>query len=433
MIDLVRNSRLPEKPEYPGVGSSMGIDLDVLKSLRKQWLSNFDWEKEQDKLNKLHHYTAKIEGLEIHFVHHKSNDPNAIPLLLNHGWPGSFLEFIPIIDGLTKKAKTSTGKPVSFDIIIPSLPGYAFSSPPPEGWTVEDTARVFNTLMTEVLGYKKFAVHGTDLGAPIAYHLYDTFNTTTRAAHFVFLPFYPLTPDGLVANNITLSPGEEVTEQNYVRWSTTEGGYFQEHSYKPNTIGLALYDNPLGQLAWIGEKFLNWSDPSAGTSPSVLNYHEILRSVSLYYLTKSFVSSVYMYAQNVNGFKTEYTKARTDAPMLFSTFKYNIAFWPKEVLAKLGNLVQYRCDLNLNYHGILSATNCKSSNMCVTTFIRYYCEICDYLISFNQIEDECEHIKNKKPEKCKKAIKAEKIKTVKPCKNCEKQIIERQKKKNAGK
>ncbi|RSL40964.1 hypothetical protein CEP53_013055 [Fusarium sp. AF-6] len=342
MIELVRDYRLPDQPEYPGVGSSMGIDLDVLKGLRKQWLSDFDWKTEQANLNKLHHYTARIEGLDIHFVHHKSNDPNAIPLLLNHGWPGSFLEFIPLIEPLLKSAKTSTGKPASFDIIIPSLPGYAFSSPPPEGWTVEDTARVFNTLMTGVLGYKKFAVHGTDLGAPVAYHLYDAFNATTRAAHFVFMPFYPLTPDEIVARNITLSPGEEFTEQNFVRWATTEAGYFQEHSHQPNTIGLALYDNPVGQLAWIGEKFINWSDPSAGTSPSLLDHNEILRSVSLYYLTKSFVPSVYMYAQNLNGFKTEYTKARTDAPMLFSTFKYNVGFWPKELLAELGNLVQYR-------------------------------------------------------------------------------------------
>ncbi|KAJ4323529.1 hypothetical protein N0V84_004269 [Fusarium piperis] len=325
MIELVRNSRLPDKPEYPGVGSSMGIDLDVLKSLKKQWLSDFNWKTEQDNLNKLHHYVATIEGLDIHFVHHKSNDPNAIPLLLNHGWPGSFLEFIPIIDPLTKKAKTSTGKTVSFDVIIPSLPGYAFSSPPPEGWTSEDTARIFNTLMTEILGYKKFAVHGTDLGAPVAYHLYDAFNTTTRAAHFVFLPYYPLTPDELMARNITLSPEEEFAEQNF-----------------PNTIGLALYDNPIGQLAWIGEKFVNWSDPSAGTSPSVLDHDEILRSVSLYYLTKSFISSVYMYAQNPMGFLAEYRKARTDAPMLFSTFKYNVGFWPKELVEEAGNLVQYR-------------------------------------------------------------------------------------------
>lgn len=183
-------------------------------------------------MNRLHHYTAKIEGLDIHFVHHKSKNPNAIPLLLNHGWPGSFLEFLPVIEPLLLQAKTSTGKPVSFDIIIPSLPGYAFSSAPPENWTAGDTARVFNTLMTKVLGYKKFAVHGTDLGSLVAYHLYDAYNTTTRAAHFTFMPFYPLTPEKLPEWNITLSPDEEFVEKRFVEWATTEAGYFQEHVYQ---------------------------------------------------------------------------------------------------------------------------------------------------------------------------------------------------------
>lgn len=181
---------------------------------------------------RLKHFTAAIEGLTIHFVHEKANASNAIPLLLIHGWPGSFLEFAPIIDQLTEEAQTSTGKPVSFNIVIPSLPGFAFSSPPPVNWTIQDTARVFNTLMTDVLGYDTYAIHGTDWGSTIAYILYDQYNKTIGAAHFAFLPFYPESPDHLAAEDITLSELEKVEEQNAMNWAGTGDGYFVEQTTK---------------------------------------------------------------------------------------------------------------------------------------------------------------------------------------------------------
>jgi pimeloyl-ACP methyl ester carboxylesterase len=125
---------------------------------------------------------------------------------------------------------------VAFDVIIPSLPGFAFSSPPPENWTAGDTARVFNTLMTDILGYSAYATHGTDWGCGIAYDLYDNFNTSVKAIHLAFLPFSPLQPDALAAQNITLSPLEEVEEQNFVAWSSTGNGYFAEQSTKVYTL-----------------------------------------------------------------------------------------------------------------------------------------------------------------------------------------------------
>ncbi|RAL11837.1 epoxide hydrolase family protein [Aspergillus homomorphus CBS 101889] len=341
MLEQIRSTRLPAEPVYVDTGNAKGITLSDLKSFREVWLTNFDWESEQKDLNKFHHYTTELEKLTIHFIHEKSNASNAIPLLLLHGWPGSFLEFAPIIKQLTEQATTSTGEPVSFDVIVPSLPGFAFSSPAPINWTIADTARVFNTLVTKVLGYSTYAIFGTDWGAGVGYTLYDQYNTTVRAGHLAFLPFFPLTLDALAAQNIILSPLEAFEEANTMEWNNSGEGYFTEQTTKPNTIGLALQDNPVGQLAWIGEKFLNWSDPQAGTSPSVLTHHEILRHVSLYYLTESFASSVVIYAQNPQGFSTVYTRARTDAPLLFSAFKYNVGFWPPALVAKTGNLVFY--------------------------------------------------------------------------------------------
>ncbi|KAJ7467178.1 Alpha/Beta hydrolase protein [Mycena latifolia] len=340
--DLIRNSRLPAKALYPNAGIYKGIELDFLRELKSEWAESFDWEAQQEELNQFKHYTTVIEGQTVHFVHEKSEDPDAIPLILLHGWPGSFYEFAPVIKPLSQPWTSATGKKVSYNVVVPSLPGFVFSSPPPENWTVDDTARIFNTLMTEVLGYSTYTVHGTDWGCAVGYSLYSFFNTTVRAAQFVFIPFFPPSAQEIAENNITLSDEQKVTEQRSTEWFTTGLAYFQEQTNKPNDIGLALYDSPVGQLAWIGGLSQRGSDPRAGTPPSVLNTTATLTSISLYYLTDSFLSSVWIYAQNPNGFHTVYTKANTDAPMLFSQYEYNIALWPQEYVAKVGNLVSYK-------------------------------------------------------------------------------------------
>ncbi|KAJ7162103.1 Alpha/Beta hydrolase protein [Mycena filopes] len=340
MKNLVKNTRLPVKPLDPEAGQEKGIELDFLRELQTEWSTTFNWETQQAELNQLHHFTANIEGLTVHFVHEKSEDPNAIPLILLHGWPGSFDEFLPIIKPLTQTANVN-GTSVSYNVVVPSLPGFLFSSTPPTNWTTDDTARIYNTLMTDVLGYTTYAVHGTDWGGVVAYSLYSFFNTTVRAVHLVFLPFLPPSPEDVAANNITLSDVQKVAQEQTTAWATTGNGYFLEQTTKPNDIGLALYDSPVGQLAWIGGKYKLWSDPRAGTPPSVLNSTAILTTVSLYYLTDSFLSSVWIYAQNPSGFGSVYTKAPTDAPMLFTQFEYNL-LWPEEYVAQAGNLVSYK-------------------------------------------------------------------------------------------
>ncbi|KAF5532794.1 epoxide hydrolase [Fusarium mexicanum] len=309
MIDLAKRTKLPTNGDY--FDPNAGIGLETLQSLRKQLIEDFNWDSEQQKLNKFHHFTAEIENQTIHFIHQKSHNPHAIPLVLNHGWPGSFLEFIPLIDKLKD----------DFHIIIPSLPGFAFSSAPPPTWTVDDTARVFNTLMTKVLGYTNYAVYGTDWGSGVAYSLYANFNTSVRLAHLSFLPFVTLNRTQLTAEGIKLSPLEEFEAQRAEEWATTGNGYYLEQTTKPNTIGLSLYDNPVGQLSWIAEKLIVFA---------------------FSYLTKSFASSVYIYYSNPKGFMTNYTKAETDAPLLFSGFKYNVGFWPRELVGRVGNLVSYK-------------------------------------------------------------------------------------------
>ncbi|KAL8987284.1 MAG: hypothetical protein Q9169_008714, partial [Polycauliona sp. 2 TL-2023] len=236
MLKLINDTQLPEKPQYPNIGATEGIDLDVLKGLREEWLNDFDWEEQQAYLNTFNHSTVVIEGLTIHFIHHVSQeDPDgAIPLLLTHGWPGSFMEFLPVIDPLTRSANSSSSpnqnnttnnktQPTTFNTIIPSLPGIAFSSSAPNAnWTLEDTARVFNTLMTSVLGYTTFAAHGTSNGAVLTFSLYDKFNSTVRAAHFPLLPFYSSVPEEIAALEVDLSELEAFEHQRAMSW--TENG-----------------------------------------------------------------------------------------------------------------------------------------------------------------------------------------------------------------
>ncbi|KAF5011271.1 hypothetical protein FDECE_2624 [Fusarium decemcellulare] len=322
MKELISNTRLPDEPLYPGLGFTKGLDLNQLREWKDAWLNDFDWRKEEEELNRFKHFTAVIDGLQVHFVHERADDVEAIPLVLLHGWPSSFLEFLPLVQELVQTSTTGDGKKVSFHVIIPSIPGYGLSGIPPEAWSVDDNINVIHKLVTEVLGYPKFAVHGTDIGCGIAYGLYARYSETCRAAHFSFIPFYPLLPTQLEEEKIELStPLEKEEEEIFVKWHESEWGYTVVHRKNPTTIGLALHDNPVGQLAWMGEKWVEWSDPRQGTAPSILHQNDILRVVSLYYLTGKFGYSVYSYAQNAGGIRKEpeaYTKPKTDAPMLFN-------------------------------------------------------------------------------------------------------------------
>ncbi|KAF8213741.1 Alpha/Beta hydrolase protein [Mycena galopus ATCC 62051] len=342
---LVNNTNLPAETLYPGAGLEFGMELDLLHNLKTQWMEGFDWATQEAELNELAQFTTTIGEQTVHFVHETSQDKDAVPLLLLHGWPSSIQEFLPVIKPLTQSwTNSTTGKNISFNVVVPSLPGFLFSSPVPQNWSDLETAGLINTLMTDVLGYSKYALHATDwiIFAGIGYYMYQSFNTSVRAANFVTLPFLPPSAQDIADNNITLSASQNVTLQRSVDYLTLDGGYFSEQTYKPNDIGLALYDNPVGQLAWIGSDFIRWSDPRAGTGPSVLTNTTILTGVSLYYLTKSFQSSVWQYARNPGVFRTDYTKAATDAPMWFSLFEYTTYFWPQEYAAKVGNLVGYK-------------------------------------------------------------------------------------------
>ncbi|KAH8919531.1 alpha/beta-hydrolase [Atractiella rhizophila] len=341
MNSLIQDYRLPSS--FSGSGWDHGSPTAWLSALKEQWLTKFSWREHEKEINSYQHFTTKIENVTLHFIHEKSKHQNSVPVLLLHGWPGSFLEFLPVIRPLQQVGSNPQGDQVSFDVIVPSLPGFGFSSLPSTEWTNEDTARVLNTLMVDVLGYDTYATYGTDWGGDPAYYLYSDYPSSVKASLFTFLPFIPLTLEQTQAANVSLDTFEKFALNQGAIFNAVGTGYLVEQTTKPNTIGLALHDSPMGQLAWIGEKLVSWSDPQFGVAPSTWTNDTILSWVSLYFLTDTFLSSTWIYTANGASTRPSYDDLEKipTAPMGMSNFKYNVAAWPKAYAAKVGNLTFY--------------------------------------------------------------------------------------------
>ncbi|KAG9082412.1 hypothetical protein FS749_006855 [Ceratobasidium sp. UAMH 11750] len=341
--DLVQRTKLPS---YSVLGSAgAGISLAWLKDRQSDWLNKYDWSKEQAALNKFNHSIVDIGNITVHFIHQRSSNPNAIPLLLTHGWPGSFYEFHNIIKPLSNPGKDSN---VSFHVIVPSMPGYGFSSPAPVDWNINKTASLFDTLITKVLNYKFYVAAGGDWGSGVTWAIHNNHADNVRAVLYngllpQFAPTYDdIANDPQFANDIgSLTEEQKERLNSNLVFSASGNGYFIEQTTRPATIGLALYDNPIGQLAWIGEKFLQWSDPQYGVPPSTITNNTILTAVSIYYLTGTFETSVNTYFQNPAGFNPTMLHASTNVPMGFAAYYYDLQYYPDFYVAKIGNFVYY--------------------------------------------------------------------------------------------
>ncbi|KAF8598946.1 alpha/beta-hydrolase [Ceratobasidium sp. AG-I] len=341
--DLVHRTQLPATSVLGSAGA--GIDLKWLKNRQTDWLEKFDWEKEQASLNRFNHSTVIIGSQTVHFIHQRSSHSNAIPLILTHGWPGSFYEFSQVITPLSSPINNTEQ---AFHVVVPSLPGFGFSSPTPAGWNVNDTATLFDTLLNDVLGYKSYAAVGGDWGCAVTWALHN--NHADHAKAILYTGLIPqlapsldtLLADPRFANDIaSLSELDKQRLQNNTIFPTSGNGYFIEQATRPATIGLALYDNPIGQLAWMGEKYLTGSDPQYGVPPSTITNNTIITSISIYYLTRTFETAANIYYENADVFQTQMRHAANQVPMGFSTYRYEFQYHPEFYLAKVGNLVFY--------------------------------------------------------------------------------------------
>jgi pimeloyl-ACP methyl ester carboxylesterase len=288
IIKRVREAQWPDRLDADDW--RYGADWDYMRSLAKYWVERFDWRKAEANLNRYPQFLARVGEYDIHFYYVKGRGPKPMPLILTHGWPGSVFEFLEAIGPLSDPASFGGSADDAFDVIVPSMPGFGFSSKPP-GKPIgpATTATLWNTLMTKVLGYSKYGAQGGDIG--------DQITTQLGRAYPEFLIGIHLNDIG---EDLTLPDENERTaeERAWVRDSDAEwkveGGYYDEQRTRPQTAAFALTDNPLGTAAWIVEKLKLWSDSPDRREP-VFTKDQVLTDVMIYLVTDTIGTSIWFY------------------------------------------------------------------------------------------------------------------------------------------
>jgi pimeloyl-ACP methyl ester carboxylesterase len=276
---------------------SQGIPLSYMREIRDYWANDYDWRRCEKLLNGWDQFETKIDGVDIHFLHVKSPHPDAMPLLITHGWPGSVLEFRHIIGPLTDPEAHGGKAKDAFHVIAPSLPGYGFSGKPTApGWSIQKIATAWEALMAR-LGYDKYVAQGGDWGSAVTRQLGVQAAAHCRGIH---LNMVSVRPDPDTMDDLT--PGETAAiaaAKHYVDW---DSGYSKQQSTRPQTLGYGLADSPMGQAAWIMEKFWAWTDCD-GHPENALSRDEMLDNVMLYWLPGAGASSARLYWESFGKFR----------------------------------------------------------------------------------------------------------------------------------
>ena len=316
--DRLRRTRWPD--EISGANWEYGVDLSFLQQICEYWRDRFDWKAQVERFSTFHHYRYSSEDIGIHFIHERGKGPAPIPLILTHGWPGSFLEMMRIIPLLSDPASYGGSSSDAFDVVIPSLPGYGFSDRPTgPGMNVFRIAELWTGLMNE-LGYNRFAAQGGDLGAGVSTALGLRHPDRIVALHLNFIPgsYRPfLGPDA------KLTSAEEEFFKVAGRWADERGAYAHVQRTRPQTAAYGLNDSPTGLAAWILEKFREWSDCD-GDVYRRFTRDELLANVTVYWMTETIHSSFRLYFEG------------RKAPLQFGAGEFvhaptAIAHFPKEL------------------------------------------------------------------------------------------------------
>ena len=296
-----------------------GTDGGYLQSLLNYWRDGYDWRQKETELNRYAQFICELDGMDIHFFHIRSPRKNAMPLLLTHGWPDSFLRYAKIFPLLS-----------DYDLIVPSLPGFAFSTLPEKGFLNNaDIAEIWHLLMTEMLGYKEYVAAGGDVGRGVTCYLAARYPEEVKGIH--------LTDVGLVRELIggvdeTLTPDELAYKRKAAEWLRNEGAYINIQSTKPQTLAYALSDSPAGMAAWIAEKYHAWSDSS------LLTMDDLLDCLTLYWMTNTACTSVRVYHGNI---LTLPPLGKINVPTAIAVFPRDILPAPREWIERNYPVVMY--------------------------------------------------------------------------------------------
>jgi len=284
----IRRTRWPVQAE--GTAWEQGTDLDYLRAMLEYWADGFDWAAQEHELNMFHHFRADLDGIQIHFVHERARRGRGIPLVLTHGWPSTFLEILPLVPFLTDPESHGILGP-SFDVVIPSLPGYGYSERP-ASVNYRSIGKLWHQLMRG-LGYIHYGAGGGDFGAGVATLMALDDPAPMIGIHLSNLELAPFTGEG----SRPLSESERTYLEQQSQWDRTERGYSAIQSTKPQTLGYALNDSPAGLAAWILEKWRSWSD-SGGNLDARFSRDFLLTMVTLFWVTGSITTSMRDYFDN---------------------------------------------------------------------------------------------------------------------------------------
>lgn len=299
---------------------SQGAPLSRVRALVDHWRDKYDWRRIETKLNELGQYRTAIDGLGIHFLHVRSPHPDALPLLLTHGWPGSVIEFLKVIGPLTDPTQYGGNAGDAFHVVIPSMPGYGLSDKPTEtGWGLPRIAQAWDTLMKR-LGYDRYVAQGGDFGAGVTTHL-GKLRPAGLAAIHLNLPI--LFPPPLAEGEPTAE--EQAAIAQLINYDAQLSGYAKEQTTRPQTIGYGLDDSPIGLAAWMYEKFGEWTD-SDHDPEAVLSRDEMLDNIMLYWLPGNAASAARLYWES---FADEFVRTDLDLPVGVSLFPGELFHPPK--------------------------------------------------------------------------------------------------------
>lgn len=282
-------TRWPERETGPGW--SQGVPLARMRALVDYWRDGYDWRRCEAALNRIPQFRTDIDGLGIHFIHARSKHANALPIIMTHGWPGSVIEFMEIVAPLTDPTAHGGRAEDAFHVVAPSLPGFGFSDKPSaKGWNADRIAKAWGELMGR-LGYTRYIAQGGDWGTFVTMRMAQLRVPGVAAIH-ITMP--QVIPDKLPAK---LSAAQQRAINAQKRFETDGSGYFALQSTRPQTIGYPLADSPVGQAAWIYEKFHAWTD-NKGNPEDALTRDQMLDNITLYWLTDTAASSARIYAEH---------------------------------------------------------------------------------------------------------------------------------------
>jgi microsomal epoxide hydrolase len=303
-------------------GWAYGTNLDYMKELCAYWLHEFDWRKHEAGINRFTHYTVPVDGINVHFIKEPGSGPAPMPLIISHGWPGSIVEFLDIIEPLAHPERFGGHVDDAFDVIAPSLPGFGFSGRPPRPIGPRKMADVFNVLMTNILGYDGYLAQGGDWGGAISTWLGFEHAPACRAVHINILTMRnPNGPEG----------SEEASwAAEFERDQLMEDGYRTQQATRPQTLSYAMMDSPVGVAAWIIEKFNSWSDLAGNDIESVYTKDQLLTNIMVYLVTGTFNTASWIYygRREEGGRLLTPAGKRVEVPTAAALFPAEMLAWP---------------------------------------------------------------------------------------------------------